>query len=182
PDEDDDDRRAFWRLWDLYRQRPRRAGWWIGSSGRCVFSPDGSRAAVIRESRVTIHDAATGTILTEEFDTRQTDLQFAAFNRDGNRLGLVSRADGSITVWDLGPVAKPRARLQSAGPTRHDPRLGLVGPLSGATQEKLREAEKRTFFTQIHLCFLDADRVLIADPDAGTVWKLDGPQQIDRVE
>jgi WD40 repeat protein len=165
---DDDDRRAYWRLWDLYRQRPRRA-WWIWPFGRCVLSPDGSRAAVIRHSKVTIHDAATGALLTKEFDTGQSDLGTTAFSRDGNRLGLVSSADGSITIWDLGSVAKRRARLQVTAPTEMDPSLtrGVV--------KKINEEQRRAFFRAIRLNFFDGDRVLITDLYTATVWKLDGP-------
>jgi WD40 repeat protein len=172
---DDDDSRASWRLWDVYRQRPRRAAWWIGRSGQCVFSPDGSRAAVMRESTVSIHDLATGAILTPEFETGQTNPHFAAFNRDGNRLGLISWADGSVTVWDVvGPVAQRRRTFHVPAPIRRrDPRLELGRVMAGIPEEKMRESEKQSHFMSIRLCFFDGDRVLLTDPTAAALWKLE---------
>src|SRR5207245_10284504 len=98
---DDDDSRAYWRLWQLYQQRPRRSAPWIRRSGAPQLSPDGGRLAVVRISEVEIYDVATGRM--------QCALPFApaylspAFSRDGSRLGAFLRA-GSVTVWDLDPA------------------------------------------------------------------------------
>jgi WD40 repeat protein len=179
---DDDDRRAGSRLWDLYRQRPRRSAWWIGPNARCILSPDGSRVAVIRESRVTIHDAATGAVLTNEFDTQQNSHTTGSFDRDGSRLGLVSWADGSITIWDLGAIAKRRRTLQVSVPTRLDPRLDFGRALAGFSEEKALESQRRMHFMLIRPCFFDGDRVLITDPTTAALWTLDGSAPIAQVE
>jgi WD40 repeat protein len=174
PDEDDDDRRAFWRLWELYHQRPRRAGWRIELPSRRFWSPDGRRVAVVREPRVTIHDAATGAVQTE-FRTSQTRVYVAAFSRDGNRLGLVSSDDGSVTVWDLEPAPTLRTTLRPTAPPRPELMLALGAAYAGLPQDQVRQAQQQMFFSQTSLCFLGDDRVLITNPDSATLWNLRGP-------
>ena len=60
---DEKDRRAWWRLWSLYRERPRRGAWLHNGhmNGRTVdFSPGGRHVAVAREGVVSVYDSLTG--------------------------------------------------------------------------------------------------------------------------
>jgi WD40 repeat protein len=185
---DDEDRRAAWRLWNLYRQRPRRSGWWFGGPRRrrqltiTCFSPDGRRAAVVRGSQVSVRDAATG-LVHGEFQTPQTDLELATFDRIGRRLGLVSTADGSVSVWDLDPAPVLRATIRPEGEPRPDdmPVAG-AGAFSGMTEEQVRRGFQSIAYGLTRLSFLDGNRVVVIGPDVATVWDLNGPTQLARFD
>jgi WD40 repeat protein len=178
---DDGDRRVFWHLWELYRRRPRRSGWWLGLRVQHTLSPDGRRVAVIRGSQVTIHDAATGTVQAR-FQNPQTDLYFVTFSRDGTRLALPSFKDGSVTIWDLEPEPTLRATLS---PTAPAPRSGIEaadGKQAGMPKVGRRGAEAENVYSNTTACCLDGDRVLICDSAAATVWDVKGPNVLARAD
>src|SRR5262249_28578944 len=147
--------RTFWQLWDLYREHPRRTGWWTnlsGGAGLVQFSPDERRTAVVRESEVTVHDAESG-IVRAAFRTPQANLCFAAFNRDGTRLRLASMADGSITVWALDPGPTLRVTLPSRAKPRLDPMMALGAAIEGMTEETRHLLQRISAFSSTSFCF-----------------------------
>jgi WD40 repeat protein/tRNA A-37 threonylcarbamoyl transferase component Bud32 len=179
---DNDDRRAYWRLWELYHQRPRRAGTWIGGAPYVrSLSPDGRRLAVVRGSRITIHDAASGAVQTE-FTTSQTTVGSMSFSRDGRRLGLLSMADAAVAVWDLDPAPTLRATLHPYASARVNPSLVIGAAMVGLSPEQRRQAERTLEFAAVRICFLDGDRVLITYADHAILWNLEGPTVLARLD
>jgi len=174
---EDDDRRALWRLWELYRQRPRRSAWWSGPLPRLVVSPDGRRAAIFGSSIVTIHDAATGA-LHGRLPTPQEDVRSVSFSRDGKRLVASSWNDGSVTVWDLEPAPTLRATLKPTGAAAPIPGLALAGALGRMTAEELREVQESQAHSHTTACCLNGERVLVCGRGSATVWDVNGPSRV----
>jgi WD40 repeat protein len=171
---DEDDRRAYWRLWELYHQRPRRSGVWLGAPAIGRLSSDGRRLFALGKSKVTIYDAATGTIACE-VDTPQSDLASVYLSHDGGRLAKVSMDDGSIAVWDLGPKPTLRATLAPPSPFRPSLTMALGGALADLPKEQVRRAERLSAFRFTRVCFLSGDRILVAVADKAALWSLRGP-------
>jgi WD40 repeat protein len=173
---DEDDRRTYWRLWDLYRQRPRRSATRMESVGfpRCL-SPDGRRVASVVGPRLRVCDAVTGAVQAD-FALSASGHRYLAFSRDGSQLGSASMADGSVTVWDLDPAPAPRAVLRLTAPPQVERRLALVKPGDmdpPTSPEQMRLSVLTALFAKTSFCFLDGDRVLIVGADRAGVWHLD---------
>src|SRR5262249_7495738 len=131
----------------------------------------------VNGSRVTVQDASTGTVQTE-FVTPKRMANDAVFSRDGARLGVVSRLDGSVTVWDLEPKPKLRLTHRPTGPTRPTPTSAVGAMMVNIPQEQMRQAEKMMFVAQVHCWFVDDNRLLITDPESATLWTLNNPPAV----
>jgi hypothetical protein len=178
---DDDDRRAIWQLWELYRQRPRRSGMWIKPPAICRISSAGRLVAVLSNSRITISDVVTGTVKSET-TTTQDLISGVFFSGDGRRLALVSTADGSIGVWDFNHAPKVRATLAPSSPFRRNLTMTVGAALADLRREQLVLAQRAMFFGQTQVSFLSGDRILVTGPENATLWSLKGPVVVARCD
>jgi WD40 repeat protein len=174
------DRRAWWRLWNLYRERPRRSAWLTDAREgaflrKVVFSPDGRRLAIVRGGIVSIHDALTG---REQATLRispamAVDLAFAP---DNSRLAVAHLEGGIVTLWAISGPPEKLFELRSDT----QPEFPVLTQLAiqqeiGRTHESV-EAVKARFRPLLHLNpavqFFGPDRLMTVDNAEAVVWDI----------
>jgi tetratricopeptide (TPR) repeat protein/outer membrane protein assembly factor BamB len=84
----------LWKVgtWELGRSVP---------NGRCLFSPDGSHLAIVRDTTITLMDPNTGRTFATVEDPNQDRIDNAFFSPDGSQLVASNDEKSSVNVWDL---------------------------------------------------------------------------------
>ncbi len=131
---DEKDHRAWWRLWNLYRDRPRLRRV-FATCALTVFSPDGRHVAIAFGGVISVHASLSG---REETSVRisPATADDIAFAPDNTRLAVTHQQGGIVTVWGIvGPsekVAEVRSDMQpKVTAMRHWlPNLKVDGPNS----------------------------------------------------